>query len=261
MAAISGMYFFTGCSVYEILTCMQIVYFLLGLCVGSFANVLIDRLPNGENVITGRSRCDFCKKTLRWFELIPILSFLIQNGRCRRCRKSLSLQYPVVELACAIGFVVLYLFIPYSLIHLFSYSLIFLSLLVIFVADLKYEIIPDSMIVFGLAGSVFLGHVHWIPALGASGFFLFLWLVTHGRGMGLGDVKLVFLLGLLNGFPAIVIALYIAFLTGAIIGVILMVIGKKKLRSHIPFGPFLIGGSILALVYGNQIMLLWSQLL
>lgn len=234
---------------------MEIFIFLFGLCIGSFANVLIDRLPQGQDVLRGRSRCDHCKKNLRWFELVPVISFLIQGGQCRRCHKKLSWQYPIIEIVVGIGFVLLYQRIP----DLF----IFLSLLVIFVADLKYEIIPDSMVALGLLGSLLQEDLlqNWPSAIGVAAFFLFLFFITKGRGMGFGDVKLVFLLGLILGFPNIVVALYFAFLTGAAIGIILMLGGKKSLKSHVPFGPFLILGTLFALLYGSRVMSWWNTFL
>lgn len=207
--------------------------FIFGLLVGSFVNVLIDRLPRGENVLWGRSRCDHCKKTLRWFELIPIFSFLIQRGRCRRCRKKLSIQYPLVELATGIGF---------TFLHSFPLCLLFISLLVIFVADCKYQIIPDSMIVLGILGALWAG-AHLTPAIGSFAFLYLLWVVTRGRGMGFGDVKFAFLMGLFLGFPGVVAAFYVAFLTGALVAVILILGRKKTWKSKIAFGPFLVVGT------------------
>lgn len=248
---------------------MVILIFLFGLCVGSFLNVLIDRLPAGESVLWGRSLCDHCKKPLRWFELIPVVSFFLQAGRCRRCHKELSRQYPLVELATAIGFVWIagVVATPWSNWTHWAYWVIFSSLLVIFVSDLKYQIIPDSMVVTGIVGAI--GTVggtggigeNILVGLGAAGFFFLLFVVTAGRGMGLGDVKLAFLLGLLLGYPMIIVGLYAAFLTGAATGVILMVIGKKTLKSTIAFGPFLIIGIVIALAWGERIMKLWGSLL
>lgn len=238
---------------------MLIAALLFGLAIGSFLNVLIDRLPRGKNVITGRSVCDYCKKTLRWFELIPLLSWVLQSGRCRRCHKKLSVQYPLIELVTGVGFVLL---AP-------SYWLIFCALLVIFVADLKYQIIPDSMVVLGIIGVLMQGPAFdarqgpalWLSGAGASGFFFLLWLVTRGRAMGLGDVKFVFLMGLLLGFPGVIVATYLAFLTGAGVGVILILRGIKGLKSKIAFGPFLILGTCITLVWGPQIMDWWRRLL
>lgn len=244
---------------------------LFGLAVGSFLNVLIDRLPRGRNVITGRSTCDYCGKALRWFELIPLISFLVQRGRCRRCHKKLSWQYPIVELVTAVGF--MYGMYGWNgsygsdgIIGVVGRWIIFSSLLVIFVADLKYQIIPDSMIAVGMIGVI--GGIRDIGVmrenamvgLGAAGFFLLLWIITRGRGMGLGDVKLAFLMGLLLGFPTIVVASYLAFLTGAGVGVILILLGKKKLKEKIAFGPFLVTGTIIAYFFGNTLILWWSNI-
>lgn len=225
--------------------------FLLGLSIGSFVNVLIDRLPRGKNVITGRSVCDYCRKTLRWFELIPLLSWALQDGRCRRCHKRLSWQYPLVEFVTGAGFVLLS---P-------SYWLIFSALLVIFMVDLKYQIIPDSMIVVGVIGVIGVIGENVLAGVAASAFFLFLWLITRGRAMGLGDVKFAFLMGLLLGFPGVIVACYLAFLTGAASGVILILQRKKGLKSKIAFGPFLILGTCITLVWGPQIIEWWRRLL
>jgi prepilin signal peptidase PulO-like enzyme (type II secretory pathway) len=143
-----------------------------------------------------------------------------------------------------------------QILTLIYYLFIVSSLIVVFFADLKYGIIPDKIIypaILVSAAYLFINHQsliinHLLTAVGAFTFFLLLFLVTRGRGMGFGDVKLVILLGLLLGFPKIVVAFYIAFLTGAIIGIILILWGKKKLRgTTIPFGPFLVGGALIAL--------------
>lgn len=245
---------------------MVIVFiFLVGLCVGSFLNVLIDRLPKGQNVLMGRSHCDFCKKILRWYELIPLLSFVLQAGRCRRCHQKLSLQYPLVELVTGIGFVFFWRALDYPLLTQLSYIVIFSSLLIIFITDLKYQIIPDSMVVAGAMGGLGviggIGNIgeNTLVGLGAAGFFLLLWGITKRSGMGLGDVKLVFVLGFLLGFPSIIIALYVAFLTGAMVGVILILKGKKSLKAKVPFGPFLIIGFIVAAQWTQQILHLWRN--
>lgn len=233
-----------------------------GLVVGSFLNVLIDRIPQGENVIWKPSHCDFCKKPLRWFELVPVLSFLVQGGRCRRCKKRLSIQYPVIELVTACGFVLL---LPSAAVTPVGYVLaliIYSAAVVIFVIDLKHQIIPDGVLLV-LAGALILLAVplssmeRWQHLLTACvsglGFFL-LWIITRGRGLGFGDVKLVFLIALLLGYPLTVVALYIAFLTGAMTGVILILVNRAKMKTRIAFGPFLIGGALCATVLGERIL-------
>ena len=251
---------------------MELIVLLLGLAIGSFLNVLIDRLPRGENVITGRSICDHCKKTLRWHELVPLLSFILQRGECRRCRKRLSWQYPLIELITGVGFVLLFqsqAFDSRQDLAMWGALFIFCSLLVIFVSDFKEQIIPDSMVVMVIIGVLLQGQAFdtrqglalWLSALGASSFFLLLWLITRGRGMGLGDVKFAFFMGLLLGFPNIIVACYLAFLTGAVAGVILILLRKKNLKQHIAFGPFLVLGTVIALFYGDRLIAWWRTLL
>lgn len=239
--------------------------FILGLFVGSFLNVLVDRLPKGESVIKGRSRCERCKKELAWRDLIPLFSFLQLKGKCRYCRSPLSFYYPIIELTTGIMFFVTALFVFNNFqfsIPLIYYLFIVSSLIVIFFADLKYGIIPDK-IVFPAIAIIFLYLLinpssfiinHLLSALGACLFFLLLFLITKGRGMGFGDVKFAFLMGLILGFPNIIVALYAAFLTGAIIGIILILWRKKRIfGTSIPFGPFLVLGNFIAIFFGKQL--------
>ncbi len=242
---------------------MMIVFlFILGLAVGSFANVLIDRLPKGESIVWGRSHCDYCKKPLRWYELFPVVSYVIQAGRCRRCRKKLSVQYPIIEFVTGIGFALLY---PGYI----AYYALFISLLVIFIADLKYQIIPDSMIVLGFAAAILYWYEKRLSFAGISeslvtGFISFaafyaLWALTRGKGLGFGDVKFAPLMGVLLGFPGVVFAFYVAFLTGALAAVILMIGRKKTWKSKIAFGPFLVAGTVAALIWQPQLISLWRM--
>lgn len=251
---------------------MVFAIFLFGLAIGSFLNVLIDRLPRGESVSKGRSHCEKCKKILKWHDLIPVLSFIFLKGKCRYCRTSLSFYYPAVELTTGILFAAVFSFVGggninfitiINFITVIYYLLITSSLIVIFFADLKYGIIPDKVVLpaIGAAlGYLFLSSQlstlsYFLSAFGACLFFLFLFLVTRGRGMGFGDVKFAFLMGLILGFPNIIIALYIAFLTGAVLGCILILWGKKKLIGEsIPFGPFLVFGTGAALFFGADIL-------
>jgi len=246
--------------------------------VGSFLNVLADRLPRGEDVLTSRSHCDHCKHKLLWYELIPLLSFLLQQGNTRCCHKKLSFQYPLSELVTGVGFVLLSVFpfphgfslqssflIPYSL-----FLILFSLMLVIFIADFKYEIIPMEMIIIGFFTALCFHFINFtnlmnftnffFAALGAGAFFFCLWFFSKGKAMGDGDIYLASLLGFLMGFPNIIISLYAAFLTGAVVGVILILQRKKRLKSHIPFGPFLILGYGITVVWGANILQIWRLL-
>ncbi len=251
---------------------MVLFIFILGLSIGSFLNVLIDRLPRNESIL-GRSYCESCKKSLSWKDLIPVLSFIYLRGRCRYCRTPFSYNYPLVELLTGVLFVFTYLYLNkpisnfqfppllqgfagqamfnfspdpiYSLLSTLYYLIVVSSLIVIFFADLKYGIIPDKIVFPAIIVSfayLFITHPpagdagnslilnHLLSALGDFLFFLFIYLITKGKGMGLGDVKLAFLMGLVLGFPGTVLALYIAFLTGGFIGIILILWKKKKVK-------------------------------
>ncbi len=265
--------------------------FIFGSAIGSFLNVVICRLETGEGIVKKRSHCIKCGQTLAWYDLIPLVSFLWLRGRCRSCKEKISWQYPLVEIATGLLFLLIFNF-QFSIFNEFSMGSLFIlgcllyivcSLLVIFVYDLRHYIIP-GMVLFpaiiisliyrlsevffnpfltlplirgGKGWGALSGQVisHFSPylfsALGASAFFLVIILITRGKGMGLGDAKLVFLMGLLLGWPNILAALFIAFFIGAIVGVGLIFWGRKTMKSQIPFGPFLIGGTL--------IMLFWSR--
>jgi len=256
--------------------------FLFGLVVGSFLNVVICRLGTKKSALKGRSFCPHCKHTLAWYDLIPVLSFALLKGQCRYCAKKISWQYPLVELATGLLFLLAFRAVYSGSLTLrtggglgwgtaTSLLLAVISfLIVIFVYDLKHYLIPDKIIFPAIvvaclyqvssqltAYSQRLTLTTFYPlfaALGAATFFLLLVLITRGKGMGVGDIKLAFLMGLLLSWPQIVTALFIAFLSGGLIGLVLILARKKKLKSTVPFGPFLVSGTIIALFWGEKIV-------
>ncbi|MDI6591437.1 MAG: prepilin peptidase [Patescibacteria group bacterium] len=253
-----------------------LIFFLLGLIIGSFLNSVIYRLKTGQSFLFKRSHCPHCQHILSWSDLIPVLSFLIQKGKCRYCQKNISWQYPLVELATGILFVfAAFLIFPknsqldniaMAFLTSFYYLTIICFLIVIFVYDLKYFIIPDK-IIYPAIGVAFLYQLlgiwnfgHWnlfrIWDLGfgilPSVFFLAIILFSQARWMGFGDFKLAILIGLFLGFPKILVAFFLAFFLGALIGTILVISGKKTLKSEIPFGPFLVAGTLIALFWGQK---------
>ncbi len=245
-----------------------ILIFIFGLAVGSFLNVVICRLGTKEKILLSRSRCPHCGVVLKWYELIPVFSFLIQKGRCCYCHKKISWQYPLVEISTGSLFLLVVLneviIIQDSLLAFrITFNLIIVCfLIIIFVYDLKHYLIPDR-IVFPAIGIALLYSLFFVPnllfsyilsAFGAAGFFLLLFLITRGKGMGLGDVKLAFLMGLILGWPNILLALFLSFLSGAVVGIFLIVLGQKGLKSQIPFGPFLSGTTLIVLLYGDLIL-------
>jgi leader peptidase (prepilin peptidase)/N-methyltransferase len=254
---------------------MVLFFFIIGLFVGSFLNVLVDRIPRNENFIKGHSHCEFCKKNLQWYDLFPVLSFIFLQGKCRYCKHPLSLLYPTIEISTGLLFATTYLFLisnqiinPLSLITLIYYLIVISSFIVIFFTDLKSGIIPDMILlptiivtllyILIINPSSFI--INLLCGVGAFLFFVIISVVftflTKKQSMGGGDIKLVFLLGLFLGFPNVIISLYIAFLTGGLIGIILILWRKKSFqKATLPFGPFLILGSIVSLFWGNLIYL------
>ncbi|MCK4453839.1 prepilin peptidase [Candidatus Parcubacteria bacterium] len=251
--------------------------FVFGLVAGSFLNCVTYRLERKQSALKGRSYCPYCKHQLSWYDLIPVLSFIILKGKCRYCQKPISIQYPLVEIATASLFLLIFNFPPHQIFDggfnfqnfvSFCFVLCVSSfLIVIFVYDLKHYIIPDKVI-FPTIGVVFLYQLFEVLkienfqsllyflaiAFLASAFFLAIVLATKGRGMGLGDVKLAFLMGLLLGWPNIFVAFFLAFLIGAIIGIGLILARKKTLKSEVPFGPFLVVGTFIALFWGQELI-------
>lgn len=243
-----------------------LVIFLFGLILGSFLNCIIYRLETGQSFVKGRSFCPHCKETLQWHDLIPVLSFLYLRGKCRYCKTEISWQYPLVEIATAL----LFLFLFISRYNFLFNILIVPALIIIFVYDLKHYIIPNKVIYPAIIG-IFLwqliftiSHFHsyfiniFITALysavGAALFFLAIVLITRGKGMGIGDIKLAFLMGFILSWPDILIALIVAFLLGAAVGLFLILLGKKSMKSEVPFSPFLITGFFLALFFSERII-------
>lgn len=263
---------------------MGIIIFVLGLCFGSFVNMLIYRTAvryklNSKSKILisnkNRSFCDYCGKQLNWYENVPVMSWLILKGKTKCCHKKLSLSYPIVELIMGILFLINFKILDsnFQIIN-FENILIYIIdfLVVVFlvfsaVFDLKYMILPDfsTIILIGCAIVLIPGGHGGLPlqkllsALMASGFLLILNLITKGKGMGMGDVKLAIFIGLFLGFWETIMAFYVAFIFGAIIGILLMIFKKAKNKTQIPFGPFLILGTFVSWWWGEQILKILSS--
>ena len=251
---------------------IEMFYYLfvigLGLIIGSFLNCLIYRLEIDKTFLKGRSFCPACQHELNFFDLIPVLSFIFLKARCRYCQARISWQYPLIEIFTAFVFLIVFQSFSFNLFLVGYYFLVFSLLIVIFVFDLKHYIIPDKIIypailivlIFNFQFlkdfSFFLELI--LSGLIAAGFFLSLVLVSKGRWMGVGDIKLAFLMGIILGFPAILVSLFLAFLIGSLIGLLLIGLSKKTFKSEIPFGPFLIIGLWLAFFWAEQIIS-WYQ--
>ena len=248
---------------------LYIAFFILGSLWGSFSNVCIYRLPNDGNVAKGRSFCPICKNKIKWFDNIPFFSYLFLKGKCRQCTKPISFQYLVVELLSAISFVVIF--------HLYGISITTLLLLIlsiffiiIFFIDLKHFIIPN-VLTFPLMAIGFLKSFdpnlnqtifpNYINSLigGLFGYSI-IWLIIFfyknirkKEGMGLGDAKLMAVIGFWFGWVSIPFTIFISSVVALIIVVPSLINQSKKMSSEIPFGPYIIIGCIVYIVFANQI--------
>ncbi len=248
-----------------------ILPFLFGIIIGSFLNVVSLRFRTGMG-IGGRSKCMSCGKELIWLELIPLLSFFIQKGKCRKCKAKISWQYPLVEFMAGAVFVLIFLrFTPISYptaLGTVIQMIIACLLFVIVIYDIKHKIIPDQFVysfdILAFAG-LFVGGSSWWhvpnyesliagPLLAAP--FAFIWVVSKGKWMGLGDSKLILGIGWMLGINSGINALVLAFWIGAAASIVWLLIAYREIRprTEIPFGPYLIMGMYLVLLFGVQVI-------
>ena len=235
-----------------------VMLFLLGACVGSFCNVLIYRIPKGEEFVRTPSHCMACGHNLKWYELIPVLSWLIQGGKCRACGKKLSAQYPVVEAANACMWLLTGLLFRGDWLTVALYCGLFSMLLVLSVIDWREFIIPNGInLVIFLLGVVRLVTdldnwlLYLVGMVSVSLVFLLLHVLTGGNGLGMGDVKLVAAAGLLLGWPRMILAILVGSVAGILIHSQRM---KKGAGKRLAFGPYLAGGIFFAALLGTRII-------
>lgn len=250
---------------------MTIIFLIAGLIVGSFLNVVVYRL-NAVETLMGRSHCPHCKKKVRWYDNVPVLSFLILSAKCRDCGEKISWQYPAVEIGTGIVFALIgnYFFLTYdylSWVQTAFYLAVFSALIVIFLYDLRYMEIPMLVLWIGIGlALVYLLFVDWSSFSQAVGFFslktfsgilgafvafvFFYGLAWYSKEtwMGYGDAYLGILAGLIVGWPMIMITLSLSFTLGALISVVLIAVQKKTMKSQVPFAPFFVSGILLTLV-------------
>jgi leader peptidase (prepilin peptidase) / N-methyltransferase len=237
--------------------------FLFGLCIGSFLNVCIYRIPESKSIVSPGSMCPGCGNPVKFYDNIPVLSFIVLRGKCRNCNEPISLRYPVVELLTGVFAVSVFLKFGAGM-EAPVYFLFIATLLVITFIDIDHRIIPD---VISLPGIVlfFIASLA-IPAISikdsvigilAGGGILFviaeLYLrITGKEGMGGGDVKLLAMIGALIGWQGVLFTIFASSLIGTIIGIMFMLVQGKNLKLAIPFGPFLSIGAVVYVFFGNE---------
>ncbi len=241
-----------------------LLFFLVGAVLGSFANVLILRIPEGESVVSPRSRCPSCKKTIRWYDNIPILSWLLLGARCRHCGVKISWRYPFVELITAVVFCGLYLKLGWQWL-LVEYMIFSFALIVVTFIDFDHMILPDiftlSGIVIGLVGAALNPDRSFLNALGGmlmGGGFLWAvaavyFLLRKEEGMGGGDIKLLAWIGAVLGWMSIPFVILASSLVGSLVGLGVALKTKGGLKSAIPFGPYLVIAALIYIFAGEEI--------
>lgn len=241
-----------------------LIIFVFGLIIGSFLNAVIFRLKANEQFTRGRSKCLSCKHTLSFLDLIPVFSFIFLRAKCRYCHKKISWQYPVIELVTALLFLIGYY---YYLVQTVSYLqfmtfLIFTSfLIIIFVYDLKYLLILDkvsiSAFLVALILNTQLGYNFFDLMLASTviaGFFLLQFLISKGKWIGGGDIRMGLVMGAMLGFKMALVALFLAYIIGAVFGIMLLMLKKKSLQSKLAFGTFLSLATFVTLLWGSNLL-------
>jgi len=242
-----------------------VLIFILGLIVGSFSNVCIYRIPKNESIVYPASHCPKCHSPIKPVDNIPLLSYILLKGRCRNCKSKISVQYPIVELLTGLIYLVIYLIYGLSIQSLI-YIILSSALIIIAFIDLNEQIVPDVIslpgIVAGLVLSFFVLYISFIDSASGivvgGGIILIIGLagsaIFKKEAMGGGDVKLAAMVGAFLGWRYIIISLFLGFFLGAIVGIILILSKIKSREDTVPFGPFIVLGSFITLLWGEKIL-------
>lgn len=242
---------------------------VIGACIGSFLNVVIYRLPLGQSIVSPPSRCPQCGHRLQWFDNVPLLGWLMLRGRCRQCKNPISMQYPLVELITAVLFVLTVWLTPPGLL-LVTRLLLVCILIVLFGIDLEHQILPNVItlpgIAIGLSLSLFappgLRDALIGAAVGGGVLYAIAWgyyLWRREEGLGMGDVKMLAMVGAFLGWKAVLVTLVLASFSGALIGVALIATQRGNMKLALPFGTFLALGTLAAMFVGEPLVAWYAQ--
>ena len=251
---------------------IEVFTLIFGLCIGSFLNVCIYRIPASKSISHPRSSCTSCNELIPFYDNIPVLSYLLLRGKCRFCREPISLRYPVIELLT--GLFALITFLKYGLsLEALVYFVFIAALLVITFIDIDHQIIPDIISLPGIPifflASFGLSQINWLDSLigilvGGGSLFTVAWiynLITQKEGMGGGDIKLLAMIGGVIGWKGVLFTIFVASAVGTLAGMLVMLKSRKGMRLKIPFGPFLAIGGIAYIFFGPQLIEWYFKLL
>jgi leader peptidase (prepilin peptidase) / N-methyltransferase len=244
---------------------LYIIIFVFGACIGSFLNVCIYRIPDSRSIIKPGSTCPQCHSSIRFYDNIPIFSYFWLMGKCRYCGAKISSRYPIIEFLT--GMVACACFIKFGLsIEAAVYFCFIAVLLVISFIDIDHQIVPDTIslpsIPIGLVASLILPSIHFLEAvigmlIGGGILYLIAWsyqIITGKEGMGGGDIKLLAMIGAFIGWKGVLVDIFIASASGALVGVFLMLVAHKNMKYAVPFGPFLSMGAIVYIFWGPELI-------
>ena len=240
---------------------MIYIVFIFGVIIGSFLNVCIYRVPHGESFVFSRSRCPQCGHELKWWELIPVISFLVLKGKCSQCNSSIDWQYTFVEIFTGLIFLILYLRFGFT-INFYIYLLLFSILIILSGIDIRFRIIPDIVtipaLVVGFIVSIVFSHITYLNSIlgiiAGGGSLLLIAYLSRG-GMGGGDIKMMAMVGAFAGWKVALMSIFLGAFIGSINGLILIIIhDKKSVKSSLPFGPYLSFGVLISILYYQRII-------
>jgi len=235
--------------------------FLVGLIIGSFLNVCIYRIPREESIVFPPSHCASCNHKLVWYDLFPVISYIILRGRCRYCNTKISIVYPIIELLNGVIYILLYIKFGLSILFI-KYSILASLVIVISIIDLFTTDIYTNTIWFGTAiGIIFIIisilmkqniFTYIIGAIIGAGVITIIILTT--KGMGWGDAELLFVIGLFLGIKLSIVTIFLSFILGGLIGSILIMLKIKSRKDYIPFGPFISAGALISILWGDILL-------
>lgn len=244
---------------------IEVFIFIYGLCIGSFMNVCIYRLPASKSIVRPRSMCPKCGKAIRLYDNIPVFSYLWLRGRCRNCDEPISIRYPLVEMMSGLFALCAYLIFGLTLEGLIYYAFISVLLIITFI-DIDHRIIPDVLsipgIPIGFLASFALPSLSTVDSLigilaGGGSLFLVAWgyeLIKGKSGMGGGDIKLLAMIGAIVGWKGVLVTIFLSSAIGTLTGIIVMLRTQKGLKLAVPFGPFLSIAAIIYIFFGSQLI-------
>lgn len=250
-----------------------IIVAVIGLVIGSFLNVIICRVPEKKSIVSPGSKCPNCNYELKFFDLIPVLSYILISGKCRKCKVNISPIYPIIELITALSYIVIFSEFGLSF-EFFAFAFLISILIPVFVIDYRYYIIPNGLVITGLIGGGILFVVNIFqsfeyfgggilaPIIGGLSSSLILLLISilgaaiykTDDALGLGDVKIFVVIGMFLGWRMSLVALFISVMISGAFSSILLISGKKDKKGTIPLGPFIVIGTFITMLYGSKIL-------